>query len=192
MVNLARHFGIFIKPVLGDKSRKDLFEWIWREYQPAMAVFVRSITGLSVQDAEDLVQEIMLKVYSKLHLYNPLRDFRVWIYSIARNHCIDRFRKRAGPIAENAEWNDPAGTPLTSAEPNPEDVVIAGELHEIVESYLQTLGSEDRQISFLLFSERLPYKKIGQVLGIPPGTVKYRVHMIRAGLRKRLERYDEK
>ena len=192
MVNLTRQLGIFIKPALSEQSRNELFESIWREYQPAMAAFVRSITGLGAQDVEDLVQEIMLKVYSKLHLYNPLRDFKVWIYSIARNHCIDRLRKRAGPSDKEAEWNDPAGIHLTCAEPNPEEVVIAGELHEIIESYLVTLGSVDRQISFLRFSERLAYKKIGRILGLPAGTVKYRVHVIRAGLRKLLERYDEK
>ena len=192
MANLARQLGIFLKPALSDKSRNELFESIWREYQPAMAVLVRSITSLSAQDVEDLVQEIMLKVYSKLHLYNPMRDFKVWIYSIARNHCIDRLRKRAGSSAEEAEWNDPAGTSLACAEPSPEEAVIAGELHEIIESYLATLGSVDRQISFLRFSERLAYKKIGRILGLAPGTVKYRVHVIRAGLRKLLERYDEK
>ena len=152
MANLARHLGIFIKPVLGDQSRNELFESIWREYQPAMVVFVRSITGLSAQDVEDLVQEIMLKVYGNLHLYNPLRDFKVWIYSVARNHCIDRFRRQAGPSGEEAQWNDPAGIPLTCAEPNPEEAVIAGELHRIIESYLMSLDSVDRQISFLRFS----------------------------------------
>jgi len=192
MANLTRQLGIFIKPALSDQSRSELFESIWREYQPAMAVFVRSITGLGTQDVEDLVQEIMLKVYSKLHLYNPLRDFKVWIYSIARNHCIDRFRKRSGPPVEEAEWNDPAGISLACAEPSPEEAVIAGELHKIIESYLASLDSADRQISFLRFSERLAYKKIGWILGLPSGTVKYRVHVIRAGLRKLLERYDEK
>ncbi len=192
MANLARHLGIFIKPVLGDKSRNELFESIWREYQPAMAVFVRSITSLGTQDVEDIVQEIMLKVYSKLHLYNPLRDFKVWIYSVARNHCIDRFRRQAGTSDKEAEWNDPAGIPLTCAEPSPEEVVIAGELHHIIESHLAALNSVDRQISFLRFSERLSYKKIGRILGLPTGTVKYRVHVIRAGLRKMLERYHEK
>lgn len=192
MGKFTRQLGIYIRPALSEKRRNELFEEIWREYQPALTVFVRSFTTLGAQDIEDLVQEIMLKVYSKLHLYNPLRDFKVWIYSIARNHCIDRYRLAGKPPADGTFYCDCAEFSQNFTEPGQEAAVIAGELHELIESYLAGLRSVDRQISFLRFSANLAYKKIGSILGLPAGTVKYRVHVIRAGLRKKLERLDGK
>ena len=67
--------------------RNELFEDIWKEYYPGLKIFCRTyLSGSS--DLDDVCQEIMLKVFNKLHIYNPLFSFNTWLYAIARNSCI--------------------------------------------------------------------------------------------------------
>jgi RNA polymerase sigma-70 factor (ECF subfamily) len=71
-------------------ARERLFELLWRQYQKRLAFFVQNMVK---DNAEDLVQEIMLKVYQNLHKYKPVSSFNTWIYAITRNHCLNYLNK---------------------------------------------------------------------------------------------------
>jgi RNA polymerase sigma-70 factor (ECF subfamily) len=68
-----------------------IFTEIWKQYHQRLLFFIRPMVGI---EAEDLLQEIMLKVYEHLGTYNPFYSLNTWIYAIARNHCLNFLQKK--------------------------------------------------------------------------------------------------
>jgi len=171
------------KLVLSSKGftnhRNNLFEDIWKEYYPGLKIFCKTyLSGSS--DLDDVCQEIMLKVFNKLHTYNPLYSFTTWLYTIARNHCIDHIRRYR--ITETLPYDI-----ASRSDDNPEDLYYLSEINQSVEKFIQRQSETDQRITVLRFSQKLRYKEISKILQIPSGTIRYRVSEIRSGLRKFLE-----
>lgn len=159
--------------------RNELFEEVWKEHYPGLRIFCGTyLSGSS--DLDDVCQEIMLKVFNKLHSYNPLFSFNTWLYTIARNHCIDYIRRYK--ITENLSDN-------TASHPgdSPEVLFQLSEINQSIEEFMQSRPETDQRIAALRFSQKLKYKEIAEVLKMPSGTIRYRVSEIRSGLKKFLE-----
>ena len=171
----------------GDRgSRERLFDDIWVRYQKRLAFFIRNMVKT---DGEDLLQEVMEKVFRNIERYNPIFSFNTWIYSIARNHCLNHMAKRVLPLAGGGgeeEVEPPAGT-----NNSPEEQVLGKELRNKIDKILDTFSEENRQIAFFRFYEGMKHREIARILNIPTGTAKSRVHAIRTALRMALEEYDE-
>ena len=161
---------------------------VWTEYYARLVVFVslffRGTRVDSSKECEDVVQEIMEKVVLNLHRYNPRYSFNTWIYSIARNHCRDVTRKRTvrSRVATTIEVES-----LAARTEGPEELLVRKEEERITERFMASLSEGERQVAFLRFSEGMTYEEIGRILGMPSGTVKYRIHEIRKGLENALE-----
>lgn len=122
----------------------------------------------------------MIKVFNNLHKYNPLFSFNTWLYTIARNHCIDNKRKYRS--TEILYKNTLAGT-----DHNPENLYQITEISQSVEDFMQKLSETDQRIAALRFSQKLKYKDIAKILQIPSGTIRYKISEIRSNLKKYLE-----
>ena len=72
---------------------QDVFVYIVERYQVKLMRFIRRITSVSTESAEDLLQEIFLKIYQNLNAFDPDLKFSSWAYRIARNHVISHHRK---------------------------------------------------------------------------------------------------
>lgn len=180
-----------------DKS--DLkFPAIWHDYYPRLSVYLRRVFGITAQeDIEELIQEILLKVYRNLDRYNKKYALSTWVYRIARNCSIDFLRKKnrrknhetlAGNT-DDAATADPEGEQKTlhhRPDPVAEDF-LKKEEREAVRRTLYALHREDRHIVFLRYYEELSYREIGKVLKLPEGTVKSRFHRVRGELRSLLK-----
>ena len=175
---------------MGNDLRNELFERIWAEYYNKLRLFVSSL--VRVDDPEDLVQDIMIKVLSRLHSYNPFYSFNTWIYSIARNHCRDFLRRKKISDRYVSFQSETVPSDGRRRTPTPEEIVLINETDKTVRIFLNSLAGGDRQISLLRFYEGMSYREIGKVLDMPAGTVKYRVHTIRSRLKKALEGKNEK
>lgn len=166
---------------MAEKRRKTQFERIWDRYYRPLVVFCGSFSLLLSGEAEDMAQEVLVKVYRNLGKYDSAYSMQTWIYRIARNHCIDTARKyvhnRHAPLPRTVE----------AREPNPEEAAVEAEEIDLVESFFGSLERNDRQIAFLRFHENFKYREISGVLDMPAGTVKYRVHEIRKGLKAFLQ-----
>ncbi|NBC29489.1 MAG: sigma-70 family RNA polymerase sigma factor [Spirochaetes bacterium] len=166
------------------------FEELWHRYQQSLSYFVTRIMRHSTRrdlsgDAEDAVQEIMFKVHRSLDRFDGSRSLSAWVYSIARNHCLDLRRRRTIPLAHNAPA-DLDEMPSTEAD-DPERILLSNELRRTVDTFMSTLSKENRSILFLRFYEDLPYAEIAEVIGRPEGTVRYRVHELKQQLKAYLE-----
>ncbi|WP_041764215.1 sigma-70 family RNA polymerase sigma factor [[Leptolyngbya] sp. PCC 7376] len=158
------------------------FQMLYRRYQQKVRSTLYQLCGKTVLD--DLVQEVFLKVWQGLpKLRNP-EYFATWLYRICWNVATDqrrRFAKRQttsldGLSESSAQLTAPQSGGLTS-------------LHykDVVQQGLQTLSLDQRAVLVLHDLKDLPQKDVAEILTVPVGTVKSRLHHARRSLRQFLE-----
>jgi RNA polymerase sigma-70 factor, ECF subfamily len=147
-------------------------------------------------DAEDLTQDVFLKVYSNLSSFDTGRgSLQVWITTMTRNLLVDNFRRTRNQRAtsslddgwESTEELQPIAR-LMAGGPSPHESAAQKELAKMVQDALARVSVELREAVILRDLQDLDYKEIAQVLGIPEGTVKSRISRGRAELARLLER----
>lgn len=141
-----------------------------------------------VDEAEDLTQEVFIKVYQGLKRYD--RDaggFPTWIAAVARNHAIDHYRRRREERARLTERGD--GLAALEAPGERQDRLLEREERaQLVRRAVRALPNELREALVLCDLEGLAYDEIAESLGVPLGTVKSRINRGRLELARRLLR----
>jgi RNA polymerase sigma-70 factor (ECF subfamily) len=147
-------------------------------------------------DAEDLTQDVFLKIYSNLASFDLGRgSLHVWITAMTRNLLVDNFRRTRNQRAtsslddgwESAEELKPVDR-LAARGPSPHELAAKKELAKMVQEALARVSVELREAVILRDLQDLDYKEIACVLEIPEGTVKSRISRGRAELARLLER----
>jgi RNA polymerase sigma-70 factor (ECF subfamily) len=160
------------------------FELLVRRHAGELYQFATRFTGSSAL-AEDVVQETLLKVHQSARSFNPVRRFRPWLYTIAANSARDvlrrQGRKREVPLdalvddrAENSERFNELFSTKSDA---PFDVLSVAERRRWVRRIVAEMPERLREILILAYYHQFPYKDIGEILDIPIGTVKSRLHL---------------
>ncbi len=147
-------------------------------------------------DAEDLTQDVFLKIYGNLASFDMARgSLQVWITTLTRNLLVDHFRRTRNLRATGSldEGWDETGElrPIDRLEatgPSQHDQATRRELEKMVQGALAQVSPELREAVILRDLQDLDYKEIAVVLGIPEGTVKSRISRGRAELARLLER----
>lgn len=150
----------------------------------------------STHDAEDLTQDVFLKVYGRLRAFDPARgSFPVWIATLTRNHLVDHYRlSRLERVSDSldAGWDEAEGAVpsvmLPDRRPGPHAHALQRELEREVQAALAWVSPELREAVILRDLEDLDYKEIAAVLRVPEGTVKSRISRGRAELARILGR----
>jgi len=136
--------------------------------------------------AEDLTQEIFVKVYQTLHKYREADGaFAAWLMALARNHAIDHYRRGRQERARRAEDPELLETAPARAE-HPIAEIEREERARLVHRGLRALPSELRLPLILCDLQGLSYQEIATSLELPLGTVKSRINRARLELAKRL------
>jgi RNA polymerase sigma-70 factor, ECF subfamily len=142
-------------------------------------------------EAEDLTQEIFLKIYRTLHTYNSeLGAFETWMMRVSRNCIIDHYRKLK---TERRQTDSLEGEHEQVAEvgnrfSNPADMLDHRELSERVHAALIRLSGDLREVLILRDLEGFAYEEIVEIVRVPIGTVKSRINRGRVELAKMLKR----
>ena len=138
-------------------------------------------------DAEDIAQEVFIKVYRSLDRFRQDAQITSWMYRIAMNACIDHRRRHspagAAPFGEEAEQrmlNTPEETP------GPEDRAYAGELGQVLETEIGRLPPGQRIVFVMRHHQGLKLSEIAEALGLAEGTVKRQLHAAVHRLRETL------
>jgi len=135
--------------------------------------------------AEDVLQETWLRVVRGAASYTPTARFTTWVYTIARNACVDGVRREQHRAAESLEEDPPdAGTPWSS----PERGASSAELRRLLESAVAALPPEQREVFLLREVAGVPFAEIAAVTGAPEPTVKSRMRYALEALRRHLSR----
>ena len=138
------------------------------------------------QDAEELTHEIIVRVFHQLDRFDPRAHFAVWLNSVARNYCIDRYRARTRERQRLLPHEAPLERLLGSPRLDPDRIFEQRESRDNLIAALDGLSPKLREVVRLRFFEELPYEEICDRLGVPEGTVKSRIHRGRAELKRRL------
>lgn len=176
-----------IKRVL--KGDQDAFTDIVSLYQHRLYQVCYRMIG-NKQEAEDIAQEAFVRAYTNLHTFDQKRKFSTWLYRIATNLCIDRIRKKKPDFYLDAQVTGTDGldmySQIASSETLPEDQVEQMELQDRIQYEIKRLPDKYRSVIVLKYIEELSLQEISDILEMPLGTVKTRIHRGREALRKQL------
>jgi len=134
--------------------------------------------------AEDLAQEGFLRVYQRLHTYDPDRKFSSWFFQVLRNITIDYLRVNRVPTASLDELQEEGnrGASVDRESVSPEEAAEQGELAIAMAAALSRIRPEYRECVVLRYQEGLTHPEIAEILGLPAGTVKTHLHRARKEL----------
>ncbi len=140
----------------------------------------------SESEAEDVVQDAFILAMTKLSSFKGNSQFYTWLYRIAHNVAISRIRRRKPTVSleatENATRFD-----LPGDGPAPDDRIVREESASELKMALGKLSEEHRRILILREMDELDYEAISEILDLPVGTVRSRLHRARNQLKQTLE-----
>lgn len=193
-------FGINSKSGLTDeeamrkfqKGDEGSFDLLLGRHGSGVLRFIIRMTGAERSQAEDLLQEIFMKVIERRRNYDPGQKFSTWLYSIARNHCIDFLRTESyrrhssldAPLSMEEEGGAVVIDFIRSDEKDQEERAFDLEVKELIEIGVRGLKEEFREVFLLREMEGLSLEEIAVVTESPLGTVKSRLRYAYKGLRK--------
>jgi RNA polymerase sigma-70 factor (ECF subfamily) len=154
--------------------------------------FKRKVFGIAYkftgrfEEAEDLTQEVFLKVYKALDTYKKEQDFSWWLVSVSRNACIDYYRSTKRERKLMSQGLDKIKD-FKFEGLSPEGTLQAAERSKALRNSLSELPDDLRTVLVLRDLKGMSYKEIADQLGLVEGTVKSRIHRGRAELAEKIK-----
>jgi RNA polymerase sigma-70 factor (ECF subfamily) len=173
------------------KGDKGAFNEIMRRYGSKMVNLAYRITG-DRELAEDIGQETFLRAYRSAARYREISKFSTWLHTIAINLCRNELRRRKfrmfslEGMAERDE-DSKVRVDIADEKSTPDREVERKELGHLIKSAIATLPEKFRTPLVLRDMQGLTYEEIGEMLGLPEGTVKSRINRARLRVKELLE-----
>ncbi len=176
-------------------SHKQRFERLIEPHLEAMYRFAFRLTTQQL-DAEDLVQDVVVKLYPRLEELEAVEQLRPWLNRVLYRQFIDSLRRKGRqadrPVTELEEVGDNHWLDAQSADlPDITEQLDSEKLGPALSAVLQEMTPDQRTLMLLYDVDGWSQEDISRVLDIPLGTVKSRVHRCRATLRKKLLEHPE-
>lgn len=144
----------------------------------------------NVTEAEDLAQEIFIKIFQTLGSFDPAQaQFSTWLNRVSRNHLVDHYRRtRRDRATESLDDEDAGINPRAGPASDTSAALEDRERKDLLQAALARLSPEMREVVILRDLQDMDYAEIAQVLGVPEGTVKSRINRGRLELARALKR----
>jgi RNA polymerase sigma-70 factor (ECF subfamily) len=161
--------------------------------QPVMNLVYRTLRDET--EAEDVAQSVFVQIYKSASRYENTAKFSTWLFTIARNLCLNEIRRRSRHPAESLDQPRPEQEDQPShqfedrAAVSPPDQLLQDELEEKIEEALAQLPENQRTALLLCRQEELSYEEIASVLGCSLSATKSLIHRGRETLKQRLKPY---
>lgn len=161
----------------------DRFELLVRRHSQELFRFLVRFTG-NVASAEDVVQETFLQVHLSADRFDTTRRFKPWLFTIAANKARDSFRSKARrpvvpldvPVGGSDDESQKLLDFLSDSAPGPSEPLEQEEERQRVRRIVDALPDHLREVLVLGYFHKFPYKEMAEILQIPLGTVKSRLH----------------
>ena len=153
------------------------FQELFEIYQPRLKYYVRRLDNRGA-GIDDILQDIWLSVFKKIHKLKDARSFTVWLYRIARNKVYDGFRRKERFVRLADDEH-----PVSGGDEPVFDANDAERLHKA----LNKLKPYHREVLTLCFIELMSYESIAEVVGCRIGTVRSRIFYAKQSLRGEME-----
>ena len=159
----------------------DAFEQLVSPYEQKLyAVCLRMMA--SPQDAQDALQDAMLRMWRGLRDFDERARFATWAYRVATNTCLDALRKQKARAASSLEALEEEGYLPADPADSPEDAVIRNTRRQAVRDALAQLPPDARAALVLRDIQGESYEQVAEALGLALGTAKSRIHRAREKL----------
>ncbi len=157
-------------------------------YKDRLTNFVFQFLG-DIEQAQDVVQETMIKLYQKKHYYREIAKFSTWIYTIARNLANTelRNRKRKKTVYLSQMSRKEQDYEITAVQPNVDQDVENEFIRKRIYASIHKLDEHFKTVIILRDLEELSYEDISDIVGVPLGTVKSRINRARLQLQADLQ-----
>ena len=173
---------LFQKYIKGDvKSFEMLVE---RFARPLMGYITRIVRNRT--DAEDVLQEVFIKVIRARENFDAGKSFKTWIYTISHNACVDYLRQRKPGVSLDADW-----MPEIAVHDNPESIAAGGQLSERLEKALTGIAPDLREVFLLREKSGLSFHQIAEITSAPLNTVLGRMRQVMTKLRACVEESND-
>jgi len=178
------------------RGNRAAFEALVVKYQrPVINTIYRSIGDPA--EAEDLAQNVFVQVWKFRGRYKPTAKFSTWLFTIARNICLNEVRRRSRHAADSldkpvTDATDGNESPQQISDPHakpPSEVALAAELRRRVDAALADLPEAQRTAMLLLRHQNMPYEEIAKVMRCSLSATKSLIHRARTILRDQLKPY---
>jgi len=183
--------GLMLRVKRGDR---EAFELLVDKYkQPVTNLIYRTLGDAT--EAEDLAQNVFVQVYKSAHRYQVSAKFTTWLFTIARNLCLNEIRRRSRHPADSLDAPHPEheDQPLRQFEDaktfSPPDALLHGELEQKIQQALSELPENQRLAILLCRQDELSYEDIARVLGCSLSATKSLIHRGRETLKQKLKPY---
>lgn len=174
----------------------DAFESLVEKFkQPVMGLVYRTLRD--ADEAEDIAQAVFIQVYKSRDRYQPSARFSTWLFTIARNFCLNEIRRRVRHPADALDQplndsDDTVGTLIPDATVRDAgDLSLSGELTQKVDEAVRDLPELQRTALLLCREGDVSYDEIAEVLGTSLSATKSLIHRARETLKARLKPYLE-
>ncbi len=161
--------------------------------QPVINIIYRTLRDAN--EAEDLAQNVFIQVHKSAHRYKVSAKFSTWLFTIARNLCLNEIRRRSRHPAESLDqtFDDDESHPIRQVEDakvfSAPDNLLQRELQEKISSALAGLPENQRTAILLCQQEELSYEEIAEILGCSLSATKSLIHRGRETLKLQLKPY---
>ncbi len=158
------------------KKNKQLFSILIDRYQKKIEKYVFYLTNRK-EEVDDLVQEIFIKVFVNLNSFDIKKKFSSWLFRIAHNQVVNFFKKYKNKLSLDEKI-------MIVDESNIEENIEKDEVKKILNSCLEKIPIDYKEIILLYYFEELSYEEISDSLKIPIGTVSIRLSRAKKFLKK--------
>ncbi len=176
------------------QGNEDAFRILIRQYQARLFAVAYGIT-LDREESLDIVQEVFIKVWQKIHTFRDESKLSTWLRRITVNQCLNwqrRWKRRLRWHHQPLETDEAGDYPeLGTNDYHPETLYRKKELEKILWEKLKELPEEARAVFVLREAEELSYDEIAEVLKIKRGTVSSRLYYARQKLKESLKEYQD-
>jgi len=169
----------------------EAFETLVERHQHMVVGTVAKMLG-GESEAEDIAQQVFIRVWKSAGRYEPTAKFTTWLMTIARNLVFNESRRRSRSRLQPLESDDPDGPATQHADTgtsSPQEVLLDGELRSAVDHAIASLPEPQRVAIVLRRYEDMPYEDIAKVLRTSVPAVKSILFRARNELRDRLKKY---
>lgn len=166
------------------------YEALYNRYKTRILTFVHRLVG-DREWAEDLTQEVFLKVYRSPRSFDPRNRFMTWLFAVARNLAIDFLRRKrpSASLASGDRDDEPAIEVEADGAEGPVDSTLMNELEERMQVVLMTLSDKLREVFVLCAMQGLSYEEVAQIVKCPAKTVSSRLSRARERFAESFEQY---
>lgn len=164
---------------------------LMKRYEKRLLRYIIRLSGLGQDDAEDILQEVFIKVYKNLNDFDTALSFSSWIYRITRNETVSNFRKRsARPATIRVEDNDLLLERIV-ADDNLVESIDKSYARDVILAAIGRLDQKYREVLMLRFIEEKNYQEMADILEKPEGTIATLINRAKDRLKKEMQSPQE-